>query len=325
MTGYDPSLDFKRLRQQVGVGQVLTAYRLNENLRLRGEYLVGPCPLHGGNNRTAFRANLRRNIWNCFTSCGGGDVVDLTRIIERCSYAQAALHLRHLAQGASPSPQTTCPKPHSATPALGYRPFRRRIPLDPSAPFLQQHKRITAQTASRFEAGIPDQRSTFLRGTIAVRLHDINGQPLGYCGRRLDHDDISRWGKWRFPVSFPKAQILFNAHRALHARASGIVVVECPWAVLRLSQVGFPGAVALLGTTISTRQADWIQQAPEILLLLDGDPAGRAASRSLDQLLNTKTKVRICDLPEDYELEDFTDEELASLLRLLSLKTRRNC
>ncbi|MEW6378988.1 MAG: hypothetical protein AB1611_05210 [bacterium] len=34
-----------------------------------------------------------------------------------------------------------------------------------------------------------------LRGTVAVRLHDLSGNPLGYWGRRLDHKAIVSWGK----------------------------------------------------------------------------------------------------------------------------------
>jgi DNA primase len=152
-----------------------------------------------------------------------------------------------------------------------------------------------------------------LRGTVAVRLHDLQGRPLGYCGRRLQPAEIARWGKWRFPRDFPKSDILYNAHRAAAARADGIVVVECPWAVMRLAQAGIPGAVALLGTTLSDAQAAWLTNAPRVLLLLDGDHAGRKAAAGIARRL--ATDVVIHRLPEGHEPEDLTDQQLLAVGR----------
>jgi DNA primase len=218
-------------------------------------------------------------------------------------------------QGVSP-PEPVAPSAPSTNDGrrVPFKPFRRCISLDPHTPFLQQDKGITARTASRFEAGTPHHRSSFLRGTIAVRLHDMSGQPIGYCGRRLQHDEIARWGKWRFPPRLAKAEILYNAHRALPARASGVVVVECPWGVMRLAQAGCASPVALLGTSLSTHQAHWLQAAPAVLLLLDGDQAGRHAAARIAQQLSPLTTVRSCSLPEGYDPDDLTDSQLAALV-----------
>jgi DNA primase len=316
-------LCFRRLREQVSIGQVLATYGLDSGLRQRGDKLVGPCPLHGGDNPGAFNAHLGRGLWNCYTHCGGGDVVELVRRIEHCSYAEVAHHLRRLAHDGvlPPSPAAASMPASPALPAHRqptFRPVRRRIPLNPRTPFLQEGKGITPATASRFEAGLPDPQSSFLRGTVAVRLHDLDGNPLGYCGRRLDPDAIARWGKWRFPAGLPKAHILYNAHRARTARAGGIVVVECPWAVMRLVQAGVPGAVALLGTSLNATQAAWLGQAPALLLLLDGDDAGRKATRAIAAALGTLTRVHVHQLRADQEPEDLSDQDLASLARPLS-------
>lgn len=47
---------------------------------------------------------------------------------------------------------------------------------------------------------------------------------------------------------------------------------------MRLSQAGIAGAVVLLGTTITQTQLAWLAQAPAVLLLLDGDQAGRTGA-----------------------------------------------
>lgn len=304
--------DFCRLKTEIPILRVLTHYGLHSTLHKHGPMLYEPCPLHHGDNTTSFRVHLSKNIWHCFSSCGGGDIVELVRRIEGCDYGQAARILRRVASSSSvePDKKTVVSRPvHSA-----FRPFSLTIPLSPWAPFLQQIKGISPHTARLFEAGIT-QRSSFLKNTVAVRLHDLKGSPLGYCARRLVPYDIARWGKWRFPCPFPKNKVLFNAHRAIPYRPHGIVVVECPWAVLRLFQAGIPGSVALLGTSLSQIQAAWLAKAPIVILLMDGDLQGSQAAHNIFDSLSSSTKVNILELPPGMEPEDLSDGELASIVR----------
>lgn len=305
----------KDLKKQVGIGQVLEAYGLCGRLKHNGDQLIGPCPLHGGDNPTAFRVHLTRGIWNCFTACGGGDTVDLICNIEKCTKASAARIIRHMITTTPMSlPLRAGSQRHGSTTTIPFRPFRRKIPLNPRTPFLQDSKGITVDTAIRFEAGLADPKSRFLQGSVAVRLHDMRGHPIGYCGRRLDPEAISRRGKWRFPAGVPKGQLLYNAHRALAARHGGIVLVECPWAAMRCTQAGISGVVALLGTTITETQLAWLARAPTVLLLMDADKAGQKAARTIAQALGRQTTVLIHELASDQEPEDLSDIDLLSLI-----------
>lgn len=297
--------DFKYLKSVVPIERILCAYGMAQQLTRHPHQLCGPCPLHGGDNPTAFRVNLNRGIWNCFTACGGGDTVELVRKIENCSYAEAARILRHLATVNSfKNDATACFQINNT-----FRPFRYRISLNPKTAFLQNKKRISIHTATRFEAGIAN-RSAFLKGTVAVRLHDICGQPIGYCGRRLDPNEIAAWGKWRFPKFLPKSRILYNAHRAIVYKKYGLILVECPWSAMRLSQAGWPNVVSLLGTSLSQVQADWLVAAPSLLLMLDGDDTGRKATASIIEKLGAKTKTFVHQLPQGLDPDDLSDAEL---------------
>jgi len=305
----------KDLKKQLAIGRVLEAYGLSGRLKQHGNQLIGACPLHGGDNPTAFRVHLTRGIWNCFTACGGGDTVDLICKLEKCTKASAARIIRHMiASPAISVPLGADSQRQGTTTTRAFRPFRRKIPLNPRAPFLQDNKGISVDTAIRFETGLADPKSSFLRGAVAVRLHDIKGHPIGYCARRLEPDEISRWGKWRFPTGMPKGQLLYNAHRALAARHGGIVLVECPWAAMRLTQAGISGVVALLGTTMTETQLAWLASAPAVLLLMDADQAGRKAAKTIAQALDRHTTVLIHDLPPEKEPEDLEDANLLSLV-----------
>jgi DNA primase len=309
---YNTNSDFKYLKSRLSIAQVLAAYGLDSKLRRQNHSLYGPCPLHNGDNPTAFRVHLKRGLWHCFTACGGGDTVDLIRHIQNCSFAEAAYHLRRLIGYAKPSSYSSV----SSTLAFDkstFFPFVYQIPLKPNVSFLQDVKKISVSTALHYETGTT-KRSPFLQGTVAVRLHDLSGRPLGYCGRHIDQKAILSWGKWRFPKKFPKSNILYNAHRAVDVRKQGIIVVECPWAVMRLGQAGINNAVALLGINISPVQIAWLSETPKVLLLLDGDQPGKKATCAIAYTLRNKTNVFIHYLPEGMEPEDFTDNELACVV-----------
>src|SRR6476619_3465818 len=56
-------------------------------LKRQGHELIGPCPLCGGTDR--FGVHLIRQVWNC-RGCGvGGDVIDLVRHLDRCTFTTA--------------------------------------------------------------------------------------------------------------------------------------------------------------------------------------------------------------------------------------------
>ena len=298
-------LDFKLLKRVVSVERVLAAEGLSAGLKRRGRRLTGPCPLHGGDNPTAFVVELEKNLWHCFTRCGGGDVVELARRLQSGSYRQAAEHLAALAAGGAAPPADPAPAPRPVPP---FRPFRRRLRLDPTADLLRS-KGIEPATARRFEAGAYDGPG-FCQGCLALRLHDPRGQPLGYAARRLDPEQARRHGKWKLPPRLPKRRLLYGYHRSAPIIAEqGVVLVECPWGVMRLAQLGLP-AVALLGTHLSEPQRALLAAAPRILLMLDGDPAGRRATRILRKQLRPFTTVRLVHLPDAHDPDDLTDAQL---------------
>jgi len=301
------ALDFARLKQRVCLHQVLLAKGLTGALRPRGSRLIGPCPVHGGDNPRAFVADLGRNLWHCFTRCqGGGDVVELVRRLDHLSYRETARYLARLAQE-----PVAVDGPRAAAGPGPFRPFIRQLALDSATPWLAR-KGIAPATAAGFEAGAYHGRG-FLDACIGVRLHDPAGQPLGYAGRRLDKHAIARYGKWKLPRGLPKRHLLYGVHHAAAGRHHGLVVVECPWGVMRLAQLGVP-AVALLGTQLSPAQHQLLQQFPRVVLMLDGDPAGRDATVRLFQRLGQSVHTQWVYLPAGHDPDDLDDSALAALV-----------
>ena len=303
-------LDFRRLKRLVSIERVLADHGLLEGLTRRPDRLVGPCPLHGGDNPGAFVVSLSKNLWHCFTGCAtGGDVVDLIRKLHQCDHRRAAHYLAALA---ATVPVRPMPQPRPPARPRRFRPYTKRLPLDPSAGFLRG-KGIGPAIASRFEVGAYHGRG-MLAGCVAIRLHSSQGHVLGYAGRRLDPQQVAQRGKWTFPPGLPKSKLLYGYHRAWPImQRRGVVLVECPWGVLRLAQLQVP-AVALLGTGLSQAQQVLLVALPTVVVMMDGDPAGTSAAASLRQRLSNSV---VCELPEGKDPDDLADSQLLRVTQLL--------
>jgi DNA primase len=303
---------FKYLKARVSIAAVLQDKGLTTTFKKRADQLVGPCPVHGGDNPNAFVVNLCKNIWHCFTQCNaGGDVVKLVQRLDNKTYRQTASYLASLANTPKASPRV-----HLTPITKAFRPFTKSLTLNPSTPWLNK-KGISSLTAKRFEAGAYDAPG-FLNGCIGVRLHDLQGHPIGYAGRRLHPKQVKLYGKWKFPPALPKSQLLYNFHRVSSYTHKALLVVEGPWAVMRLAQLNIP-AVALLGIHLSPTQRDLLQSQQHLILMLDGDRAGRRATTQIQNSLKLNTKVDTITLALDHDPDDLTDDQLSSIIQPLFL------
>ena len=122
----------------------------------------------------------------------------------------------------------------------------------------------------------------------------------------MDHcqyPEVARYLAALAQVSPTHARV--EASSPLH---QGLTVVECPRGVMRSGQIGIP-AVALLGTHLSRTRVQLLRRTPRIVLMLDGDQTGRAASRQIADTLNqyTRTPVHHIDLPQGLDPDDLVD------------------
>lgn len=307
----DPAL--QQLRQ-VPIESVLQDRQLLHAFRSLGDRrLVGPCPIHpGADNPTAFVVDRIKNLWYCFSRCHrGGDVIELVRQLDGLSFRQALEYLAH----ADRRWAAELPRLHKQDIQLNrppFSPYTRRLPL------LTEHDRfrqlgLDPRTLEHFEAGVYPHPTGFLAGCLGVRLHDTDGRPVGYMGRRLDPQQIARYGKWKVPPGLPKATLLYNWHRATDRHRLPLVITEGPWAVMKLHQAGFTNVVALLGLRLSSFHRQLLSTSPSPILLLDGDPAGVLATKRI--LATLGPAARNVELPPDVDPDDLTEGELAHLLR----------
>lgn len=100
---------------------------------------------------------------------------------------------------------------------------------------------------------------------------------------------------------YKKSRLLFGLHqaRAAFRRAGRAIVVEGNFDVIHLHQAGLDEAVAPLGTALTEEQVALLRRlVDEVVLLYDGDDAGRRASfKALQVMVAADVKVRIAPMP----------------------------
>jgi DNA primase len=164
------------------------------------------------------------------------------------------------------------------------------------------------------EDGSNKKRYDRFRERIMFPIRNTKGQVIGFGGRVLDGGEPKYLNSPETPL-FNKGQELYGLFEARQAiRDAGYVLVtEGYMDVVALAQLGFPQAVATLGTACtSTHIQKLLRQTDNVVFSFDGDKAGRrAARRALDaclpQVSDNKT-IRFLFLPQEHDPDSYVRE-----------------
>ena len=112
---------------------------------------------------------------------------------------------------------------------------------------------------------------------IALRPIEGMANSFFYAGRAIDDSEP----RYKLPAGFHKSVELFNLHRAGATKTRRLIVVEGFFDCMTIHQAGVSDVVALMGSTLSASQEKLLMcYADEIILMLDGDRAGRERCRN---------------------------------------------
>jgi DNA primase len=159
-----------------------------------------------------------------------------------------------------------------------------------------------------------DKRYDRFRDRVMFPIRNVKGECIGFGGRVLGDEKPKYLNSPETPV-FSKGRELYGLFEARQAlREQGYVLVtEGYMDVVALAQLGFPNAVATLGTACTT---DHVQKlfrfTDSVVFSFDGDAAGRRAARkALDGALPYATDVRSVKflfLPAEHDPDSYIRE-----------------
>ena len=183
-----------------------------------------------------------------------------------------------------------------------------------TAPLCFRLMGLTDQTLHYFEAGYYPGDKGNLKHYLAVRLHDHDGQSLGYIRQSLQQWARAPYGAWKMSPDMTKTPFLFNWHRLDQQNQQHLIITSSPWMVMKLFQAGYRQVLSLIRLTITAetiRQIDRFQ-AIKICLLLGGDTGSRGAAQWIEKRLKTNTQIIF--LPSDVSPEQLSQMELTQIL-----------
>ena len=297
-------LDF--MKQTVDPGFLLNDLGINTDHQTHKE-VRSTCPIHKGDNRTAFRFNKETKTWVCFThKCHelyGNDVIGLIKAMTGRDFIQAVEYLQELTgdlgtpdyvehkrkmemENFIKSYDTIRVRPDSVNPSSleNHKPYRSNYFLT---------KGFEESTLDKFEiAGGWKDKHEIIRDIIPIR--DVDDTLLAYSLRDT-RDGIDEEFKYILTPGFDKDRCLYNLNRAHeYGHRLPLIVVEGFKSVWRLYEYGIHNVVCCMGSGITTGQQQLlcIYALKGIVTFFDNDEAGVKGTNAAINDLGDKLDVR---------------------------------
>jgi DNA primase len=152
------------------------------------------------------------------------------------------------------------------------------------------------------------------RDRVMFPIRDTKGEIIGFGGRVLDQGEPKYLNSPETPVFIKGRELygLFEARQGLRDKGYALVT-EGYMDVVALAQLGFPNAVATLGTACTADHVHKLLRFTErVVFSFDGDAAGRrAAGRALEAALPHATDTRsfrFLFLPVEHDPDSYIRE-----------------
>lgn len=343
-------IDFAAIRSHLQFADVIAHYKVDGKDK-GGDQWHGYCPLpshvhkgEGGKPRSpSFSVNLTRGIFQCFSGCAKGNVLEFVIRMEGFNpeigeeFRQGAIRASEIFLSTAPA-QTVSPAKLSAKPVKVEEELPEVVnaPLDfalqglnPHHPYLKA-RGFTVKTIAHFGLGLASRG--IMKDRIAIPLKNPNGQLVGYAGRLVDDSAINEDNpKYRFPGNrerdgkqfvFKKSELLYHPDDLRGSRSKYLLVVEGFPSVWWLWQHDVRPVVAVMGASISERQAELVCALTtvnaRILIIADGDLAGARLAAAAISLFAEHRFVRVLNLQGGLQPTDFDSGALAYVRSLVT-------
>lgn len=159
--------------------------------------------------------------------------------------------------------------------------------------------------------GEDDKRYDRFRDRIMFPIRNVKGECIGFGGRVIGDGTPKYLNSPETPVFHKGRELygLFEAREALHS-AGYVLVTEGYMDVVALAQLGFPNAVATLGTACTPDHVQKLFKFTDaVVFSFDGDAAGRRAARkalegALPYATDTRS-IKFLFLPAEHDPDSY--------------------
>lgn len=178
-------------------------------------------------------------------------------------------------------------------------------------PALAEAGMVIVQGADEGRSEADQKRYDRFRDRIMFPIRNVKGETIAFGGRVLDQGEPKYLNSPETPVFVKGRELygLFEARTGLRTKGYALVT-EGYMDVVALAQLGFPNAVATLGTACTADHVHKLLRFTEqVVFSFDGDAAGRrAAGRALEAALphaSDTRSFRFLFLPPEHDPDSY--------------------
>lgn len=361
------------IRKKADIVEIINSYI---TLEKKGKNYFGVCPFHDDHS-PSMSVSPTLQIFNCFTCKSGGNVFNFVSSYENISFNDAVIKVANIINYPLNIKQTTIQNPTQVKNQTAYQIYDIANKFYVNNLFTKhgveavdylQKRNFSLDTIKEFDIGLssiitPVNNFLFAKNytkeqlieygiisesgydvfsnRIMIPIHNSTGQVIAWTGRIYNNSETNRYLNSKETVIFKKGDVLFNFHRAIKPIKQNdyIIIVEGNMDVIRLFDSGIKNCIALMGTNLSNEQIHLIKRVTNnVILCLDNDNAGKIATETISNILNSKQfNVKIINMsnekdPDEYIIKNGKDSFINMInnsinyidYKLELLKNKRN-
>lgn len=313
------------IKQNIDVEKILRHY--NVDFKYFGDYIRCACPIHNGDNPTAFVIN-EDFLWSCHTGgCGAGDVFTFIEQMEDLDFPKAVKKVAEILEIDIENLIIAERKNDYLKEVEKFLKYikskKKKKTLDeyvPKAELTQvrSFRNFDEKTLQKFELKYAKEIELDKKDGGTFKLYErlvipiyVNEVQIGVSIRKIRAKDNPKW--FHAPHTMETGNILYNIDNCKND--SEIIVCEGMFDVWSWYEAGF-NAVCTFGAHLSEEQYRMLlRTGKNIIWCYDGDNAGLEATKKAVQMMKYKTNQWVIHLPEGADPGNCSPDDLRELYK----------
>ena len=300
------------LKQKVDILDLLEHYEA-QRLNVSDGEVRCCCPIHGGDNSSAFVAKRETGLWYCHTKCQtGGDIYDLVMLIEELNFKEAVRFVAKLFDIDISQMEITTRSSEMKKELQNWIKTIKKLSIKPMKEFdistlgklypINSYRQFTKKTLSDFNVMYcPNNKR------IVVPIYQ-RSVLVGVTMRCTTRSKI----KWQhLPEGIKMGEYIFNADNITPSDTDSIILCEGVWDVLNYHQNNYKRAIGSFGAHLTIEQQQYIvKNTYNLMISFDTDSAGINATKRVIEQMQDKMNIKIANIPEGKDAGELNEQEI---------------
>lgn len=313
------------IKDNMNVEAILNYYKID--FEYFGDYIRCCCPIHKGDNPTAFVVN-EDFLWACHTSdCGAGDVFTFVEVMEDIGFPQAVKKVADIL-GIDINNLIIAERKNDylkdVERFIKYIKSKKKrkeetkeYEVNAELHSVKKFRNFKEETLRHFDLTLAKEINLEKKdgGTFTLYNRLVipiikDGIRIGVSLRKIKASDNPKW--FHAPHTMKTGELLYNLDEC--QKYDVIIVCEGMFDVWRWREAGYPNAVCTFGAHLSDEQYRMLlRSGKDIVWSYDGDEAGLNATKEAIKMMKYKANQWVIKMPDGLDPGSCEIHELQEL------------